>query len=181
MKIKRIFAALAVFVFVGMVSSGCTTSSTSGTNIASDYAGNHGGVSGDRWIGVFIPMQSPATDRIASGQHANNYFMPLWNAYQSGSVQGGSAMVTAYLYKNGQTTWRWTGHVSGMEKRKLPGHLIDRDTSLCVSTPWKWIAHQKSAPVPGVMCADKIWRYMNSGRGRTAADAYGVVAIQPAG
>lgn len=134
-----------------------------------------------RHIGVAMYEQSPTVDNIAGGQHANDYFMPLWNAYQRGQVQGAADTVIVYLYRNGDRPWSQTVMVNGFAKFSVPRYLIDGATSLCVEVPWKHIAHQKKAPNPRIMCADGVGAYMDAGRGKTAKDAYGVVVIKPAG
>lgn len=134
-----------------------------------------------RHIGVFTPQQSPAVDRIAGGKTANDYFMPLWRAYENGRVEGAQDTVTVYLYRNGDRPWSQTVAIDGYAKFTVSRHLIDNATSLCVEVPWPHITHQKKAPNPRIMCADDVNAYMASGRGNTAADAYGVVAIKPAG
>lgn len=134
-----------------------------------------------RHIGVAMYEQSPTVDNIAAGHHENDYFMPLWNAYQSGQIQGVTDTVTVYLYRNGDRPWSQNVVVDGFAKFSVPRHLIDGSTSLCVEVPWKHIAHQTKAPNPSIMCADGVGAYMDAGRGRTVTDAYGVVVIKPAG
>lgn len=169
-RLLRSFILVSILVGAAMAVTACTTGAGFDSN----------GVSGQRYIGVFIPQQSPAVDRIAAGKHENDYFMPLWKAYERGKVDAASAEVTVYLYKNGDRIWSRTKVVDGYEKFAVDGSLIDSETSLCVATPWE-PAHQTVQPIPKVACADDIYPYMKGGRGRTSTDAYGVIAIKPAG
>lgn len=134
-----------------------------------------------RHIGVAMYKQTPTVDRIAAGVHEDQYFMPLWRAYEGGRVEGVKDTVTVYLYRNGDRPWSQTVSVDGFAKFSVPRRFIDNYTSLCVEVPWKYIAHQTKAPNPRIMCADGIGDYMAAGRGKSEADAYGVVVIKPAG
>lgn len=167
------FLKVGLLIVTVTVLTACQTT-TDGTSPA--RAGND-----MRHIGVFMPQQSPAVDRIAGGKKENDYFMPLWRAYESGRVQGAQDTVTVYLYRNGDRPWSQTVAVDGYAKFAIPRRLIDSATSLCVEVPWEHIAHQTMAPNPRIMCADDVNAYMRSGKGRTEADAYGVVVIKPAG
>jgi hypothetical protein len=134
-------------------------------------------------VGVLLIEQTPEVDRIAAPSNANQYFMTFWDMYQRHEVTGAVATLEVFLQHNGESVYSRTIAVDGVAKFAVPLSAIEPDTGLCVRIPSEWIiiAHQKVAAHEGVNCTPDIYPYFASGRGRTAEDAYGVIAIKPAG
>lgn len=134
-------------------------------------------------VGVLLIEQDPVVDRIAAPANANQYFMTFWDMYQRHEVRGAVATVEVFLQHGGEPVYSRTIAVDGVAKFAVPLSAIKPDTGLCVRVPAEWIiiAQQKIAAHEGVNCTPDIYPYFASGRGRTAEDAYGVIAIKPAG
>ncbi len=137
----------------------------------------------EKWVGVFLPMQSPLVDQKTEGRTESQYFMDVWHSYELGRIQGAAAEVTVFLRTNRQNDIVHQGVVSGHEYFPIDRNRVTRDTMLCVQVPWTIIAHQTMAAGEHIACTPKgqVDSWFNQGRGNTADDAWGVIAIAPAG
>jgi hypothetical protein len=135
-----------------------------------------------RYVGVFIPQQNPTVDRLTRGNTADEYFMPVWTAFEQGRVQGASALVEVYLEADdGSERSLYNGPVNGFRYIPIDRSALDANTLLCVRVPWQIIAHQRVNEGGDSMCDSGADAYFQNGRGRTADDAWGVIAIAPVG
>jgi hypothetical protein len=136
---------------------------------------------GQKWVGVFIPMQSPLVDQKTAGRNADQYFMDIWNSYEAGRVQGAVADVHVFLWTGDHIETIYRGQVSGHQYFPVSRASVSSDTLLCVEVPWAIIAHQRVAAGDRVMCEAGTDAWFRQGRGNTADDAWGIIAIAPAG
>jgi hypothetical protein len=169
---QRIFALLALVLGL----TACQTT-TSGGAVAQSASSDR------RYVGAFLPVQSPRVDTIVNRQRANSYFMPLWAEYQAGRVEGARVNITLFLSTGGQETVIYQGPIDGFRYVAVNRSQVGPGTSLCVRAPFEFIAHQQVSAGPGTMCTvpGDVDRYFAEGRGRVDRDAFGVVAIAPAG
>lgn len=136
------------------------------------------------YVGVFIPMQNPIVDAIVDARTGDQYFMPVWSAYKKGRVSGAEANVRVFLSTNNEQMDIYNGPVSGHQYFRIDNALVKTNTYLCVETPWAIIAHQQVASGDKVACtrsARELHDWFSDGRGRTPEDAWGIIAIAPAG
>lgn len=136
------------------------------------------------YVGVFIPMQNPIVDAIVDARTGDQYFMPVWSAYKKGRVAGAEGTVRVFLSTNNEQIDIYNGPVSGHKYFQVDNGMVKTNTYLCVETPWSIIAHQKVASGDRVACtrtARELYDWFSEGRGRTAEDAWGIIAIAPAG
>ena len=171
MKIGNIIA-IAIMPLLAACSS-----ATNMTGMSTAYALND-----ERWVGVFIPQQSPSVDSITANRTEDQYGMPLWRAYESGRVAGAQSNgIHLFLQDGDRTQTLYRGPVSGHYKMPIPQRLVGFNTKLCVQVPWAIITHQRVAAGDGIACEAGAAAYFAQGRGRSEADAFGVIAIKPSG
>lgn len=134
-------------------------------------------------VGVFIPQQSIASDNITSGKGEDQYFMPLWRAYERGKVKAATANVEVfYVLPNGQKCPIYKGPVKGHKYFKTSNTCIQPGAALCVKPlGWPLIAEQRVSSQNGGMCTDEIYARYKRGEMRSKSTAHGVIAIKPAG
>ena len=135
----------------------------------------------DRWVGVFIPQQDILVDNYTRGKTADEYFMPLWGLYENRRISGGVSQVRLFLLNGRQQTTIFNGRVDGHKYVSVDRRNIGPSTLLCVEVPWPIIAHQRVAAGERVMCERGVDSWFRQGRGKTSEDAWGVIAIKPAG
>jgi hypothetical protein len=129
-------------------------------------------------------MQNPIVDAIVDARTGDQYFMPVWEAYQEGRVDGADANVRVFLSTNNEQVTIYNGPVSGHKYFEVSRSQVKTNTYLCVETPWAIIAHQKVASGDNVACtrtARELYDWFDQGRGKREEDAWGIIAIAPAG
>lgn len=120
----------------------------------------------DIYVGALVVERGPGLDQVAGNQHVGQNFMATWQAYQNGRVHGANANGRIYLSTNGRQQTLYTGGINGVLKLRIGNH-IQQATCLCVE-----VRGQTSCTHPG-----EAYNYIRSGRGRSAADAYGVALM----
>jgi hypothetical protein len=100
-------------------------------------------------VGAVVLRQSPAVDREVAGRNADQYFVPVRQALDSGRAgfTGATGRVTLTLRAGDQVFW--TQEVTlenGYARAEVPiGTRLPVDAALCVETPRR-IAHQRVRP-----------------------------------
>jgi hypothetical protein len=135
----------------------------------------------ERWVGVFIPQQDPLVDNFTKNKNADQYFMPLWHLYQKGRIQGAVSDVRLFLLDGDRQTTIYNGIVDGYKYVGIERSAMHSSTLLCVQVPWPIIAHQRVAAGDRIMCERGVDEWFRQGRGMKPEDAWGVIAIRPAG
>lgn len=167
MKFTKTLSAIMLMVIL----AGCMGSGESPTTDRVDT----------RYVGVFIPQQDPTVDQQTAGKNADQYFMPLWKLYERGRINGATANVHIFLQDGDREVSLYNGSVEGFKYFPVNRSQVTSSTLLCVKTPWSIIAHQRVAAGENIMCEAGVNAYFAQGNGRTAEDAWGVIAIAPAG
>lgn len=163
-----------LFLVVAALQGCVTTGGASGFSAGGDT----------RFVEVFLPQQTPVTDRITEGKNANEYLLPLWDQYAAGRVPGARADVELFFWHgNGAKETLGVFSVNGHLPVSINRNRVDAGTSLCVRVPWQIIAHQRIQADANVMCTvpGDMDRYFSQGMGRTPNDTFAIVAIAPAG
>lgn len=133
-----------------------------------------------RYVGIFMPVQSPRLDQITAGRHENDYFLPTWRAYQTGRVSGASANVRLFLLNGQEQTTIYDGSIDTYKYVSVEGSQVQSDTQICAEVPFR-ISHQTLAAGDRMVCTVKgdLKNYFRSGKGKRPEDAFGVIAIAP--
>jgi len=147
----------------------------------------------DKYVGVLAVKQSPQVDRMVLGRNADQYFMDIYRAIDSGKSGfiGAGGKVTLTVRSKNEVHFEQvvTLGTKGIVKIVLPTKTrLPQDAALCVETLWP-IAHQRLRPafaVAGqhVACTSgaSLYRYLVvDDRGDTPGDAFGVIAIKAGG